>query len=263
VTHDYPIVHLPVTPVAPKLLTPATGLKPGSWRYPSVGDSRWSMAFALILSATFHAVLLLGFRGRTKPPPPVVEKPTIAVNFVVPLLKDLEQPEPAPRDDAADKLDPAEFAPTLMDAPSIPLPNQFTQQIDFASLIPPPDTAQAKVFVIPHNIGAGTKLGEGLGNIFNLAELDRVPEPTVQPAPIFPYELKREVSYARVVVEFIVDTEGRVRSPISVEETHPGFINAALTGVEKWRFHPGMKTGKRVNTRMSVPIIFRIADPSS
>jgi len=35
-----------------------------------------------------------------------------------------------------------------------------------------------------------------------------------------------------------------------------------MAGVSRWRFRPGMRGGRRVNTRMSVPIIFRVSDDS-
>jgi len=63
---------------------------------------------------------------------------------------------------------------------------------------------------------------------------------------------------AKVTVEFIVDRDGKVLNPVVVQTTHDGFNDAAMAGVSRWRFRPGWKNGKKVNTRMSVPIIFRI-----
>ena len=262
-THDYPMVLAPTLDApraarsAPPPVPPSAIQSLGSWRYRGVPRSRWRLALAILISAGLHGSLLLAVRRH----PPVVaheaDDHLIAITIAMPDLKDLEEPEPAPRDDA-EKPDLADYAPTLMDAPQIALPKDFVQEINFASLIPQPDLEQAKVFVIPHNIIRSGKLGEGLGNIFNLADLDHVPEPVVQPSPIFPQSMKREVSYARVVVEFIVDTDGRVHSPVVTDTTIVGFEDAAMSGVSRWRFRPGMRSGRRVNTRMSVPIIFRV-----
>jgi protein TonB len=63
-----------------------------------------------------------------------------------------------------------------------------------------------------------------------------------------------------VVVEFIVNVEGRVTNAFAYESTHPGFNDAAIKGVEKWKFRAGQKAGRKVNTRMRVPINFS-ADP--
>ena len=35
---------------------------------------------------------------------------------------------------------------------------------------------------------------------------------------------------------------------------------AAVTGVGRWKFRPGQKNGRPVNTRMRVPILFRLAN---
>jgi protein TonB len=263
-THDYPIVLAPALAAAqaPRAIDAASGRlalrSPGSWRYPKQPNSRRRLALALVVSAGFHVAVLFGVRSH----PPVVartdDEHLLAMTIPMPNLKDLEEPEPVPRDDAAEKVELADYAPTLVDAPQIVLPNDFVQELNFASLLPQPDLTEAKVYVIPHNIIRSGNLGEGLGNIFNLADLDKVPQPIVQPAPVFPPQMKREVDRARVVVEFVVDTEGRVRNAFAVESTHDGFNDAAASGVSRWRFHPGMRGGKKVNTRMSVPIIFKL-----
>jgi protein TonB len=115
--------------------------------------------------------------------------------------------------------------------------------------------------VIPESIRTGTgKIAEKIGQIFSLADLDRVPEPILQPAPLYPIAMRRDSVTATVRVEFIVSTEGRVVNPVVVHTTASGFEEAALTGVAKWRFRPGWKGGRKVNTRMAVPIVFTFTD---
>jgi protein TonB len=266
-THEYPSLLTPalVPPKAARTAAPEPALRNSrpltAAHYPGLPRSRWNIALAILVSAGFHVGILFSVRSH---PPRVVrhdEDHLVAISLPMPDLKDLEEPEVI-RDDTAEKIDLSNYAPTLTDAPQIALPNAFVQEINFASLIPRPDLTEAKVFVIPANVLHSGKLGEGLGNIFNLADLDHVPEPVVQPSPIFPPSLKREVSYARIVVEFIVDTEGKVLSPIVIDASFPGFEDAAMSGVSRWRFRPGMKGGRRVNTRMSVPILFRIREES-
>lgn len=217
-------------------------------------------AFAIALSLGIHVGLFFGM-GRPKPKVVrPVESNLISLTFVMPQLKELEEPEAAPSEEAAIKPDLGLPTPMQADLPQIPLPTDFVQQLDFSSLIEKPDLSMAKVWTIPENIRRGSKPSEGMGNIFNLADLDRVPQPIVQPAPTFPVALRREVSKATVVVEFIVDIQGRVSNAFMVESTHPGFDEAAVTGVQKWRFRAGVRGGMKVNTRMRVPIIFKIVD---
>lgn len=230
---------------------------PGSWRYSAPHHTRRIYLIAALLSAGFHIVVFFGTGRHHKVVKAIAEEKPNVIRIVMPELKELEDPEPVVTDEAPAP-EEALYAPTLMDVPNrIALPTDFVQKIDFASLIPPPDMSGAKVFVIPSHIMRGVT-GQGLGSIFNLADLDRIPEPVVQPAPMFPPALKREVESAKVVVEFIVNTEGRVLNPVVVDSTHDGFNEAATAGVSRWRFRAGMRSGRKVNTRMSVPILFKL-----
>lgn len=250
-------------PVVPPTSRPAPsipGPKPSATRYPCPGRSRGLLAFALAASLGIHGGLIFGLGHRVPKVSRPTEPPLLALTFTMPDLKELEEPETAPMDEPGAKADLGTPAPMLADLPQIPQPTDFVQQIDFSTLIERPDLSMAKVWTIPETIRRGTKPGEGMGNIFNIADLDRVPEPVVQPAPTFPPALRREVSRATVVVEFVVDTQGRVFNAFAVESTHPGFEESAANGVQKWRFRAGVKGGVKVNTRMRVPIVFRIVE---
>jgi len=60
------------------------------------------------------------------------------------------------------------------------------------------------------------------------------------------------------MVGFICDAEGNVRDPYAVSSDHREFDTPAVQAVAKWKFKPGRRGGKNVNTRMSVPIVFTI-----
>jgi protein TonB len=148
------------------------------------------------------------------------------------------------------------------DLPQAPQVSDFVQPINFASLLDQPDFSQLKVYAVPENIrAAGAGLAQKIGKIFNLEDLDRVPEPLFQPAPIYPHAMRREGAMAKVIVEFIVDEHGVVLSPIVFETSHHGFDDAALAGVARWKFRPGIHHGRKVNTRMRVPIVFTFSEP--
>ncbi len=215
------------------------------------------MAAAALISAAIHAVVLFGV-GRAPPKRHVVVEETPTIQLQMPDLKDLDEPAPVPT--AGDTpVDNVSFAPMQPDLPQLVQSSDFVQQIDLASLLERPDLTAAKVFVIPDNISRGT-IRQNLGTIFNLADLDRPPEALVQTPPLYPFQLKREGITATVRVQFIVDSNGHVVNAFVSESSHPGFNESAIQGVSKWRFRAGMKGGRRVNTRMEVPIIFRITD---
>ncbi len=263
-SYGYPLpAHsdLPETAVGPRpRAATRAGADLGSWRYPDCRRSRTVVITAMALSAGVHLGVLFGITKAKVVPKAVQAVPTIAITIPPPQLKELEEPEPAADSDAK-PVDLALPVPMQADLPALARPEDFVQVLDFSSLLEKPDLHDAKISVIPEHIRRGFAIREQIGSIFNLNDLDRAPEPVVQPAPIFPFHLKREALTGTVRVEFIVDTEGRVLNAFAVSSTHSGFEEAAVSGVSRWKFRPGIKAGRKVNTRMQVPILFKFADP--
>ena len=233
----------------------------GDWKYrPVVAKNYSAKALAVLVSAGLHVLFLYGFNFRPGPPPKPLTDDSAAVLMVMPELKDLDEPEPIEElsDDIAQAA--SVVVPTLIDMPTLVAVDSFVQPLDFRAQPTPDMKGAASLTTIPVNISRG-RVGEKLGQIFDISQLDRVPEPVVQPPPVYPFELRRDVETGRVVVGFIVDSKGDVVAPYVVESSHRGFEVAAITGVAKWKFRPGIKGGKRVNTRMQVPIIFRLTEP--
>jgi TonB family protein len=248
------------TPGAPRVSRPSPNVARfiGSWRYVGVPRTRKVAVFAMCLSVGLHGGIFLGVHRAPRKPvaaPPstsVIELTSILVD-----LKDLEEPETVPNDEPAAKAEPTEFVPMQADQPQVVQANDFVQEIDFASLLPPPDIARAKSFSIPEHINRTGKTGEAV-KIFDLSDLDRAPEAVVRPPPVYPKALVHEKFQATVVVEFVIETDGRVKNAFVVQSTHADFDAAAVTGVEKWKFRPGVRSGKKVRTRMQVPIKFSV-----
>lgn len=61
-----------------------------------------------------------------------------------------------------------------------------------------------------------------------------------------------------VVVEFIITTSGDVVEARVVRSTHREFENAAVRAVRKWKFAPGEKDGRKVNTRVEQVVEFSL-----
>jgi len=78
--------------------------------------------------------------------------------------------------------------------------------------------------------------------------------------PEYPYELKRQGIEGVAVLEFIVDDKGDVRDVNVVSSTHREFESPAVQAVQKWKFSPGRKGGKAVNTHMMIPVAFTLSD---
>ena len=231
----------------------------GSWRYDAKKRSMISPVLAVCITASVHGVVMFGFNDKKAEivsRNDVEELPLVLLEM--PPLEDLDEPEEVFDGDAPkEEIDPGQFVPMQADIPTFQTEATFVQEMDFKSLVPKPEFDSA-VLSIPKRISHSRIDQSQMKDLFNLADLDRIPEPIFQPPPVFPHRLKKEVQYAEVTVEFIVDSKGKVVWATIVDATYRGFEDAAVMGVSRWQFRPGMKNGKKVNTRMRVPLRFRV-----
>ena len=145
------------------------------------------------------------------------------------------------------------FAPPVQnDVPQISTDTSFVQQLE----PPPPDTSQMKggQIVIPEGQSGW---GKGM-EVFDISKLDQVPIPTIRGNPQYPFEMRRAGISGQVLVDFIVDTGGSVHNAFAASSTQRDFESSAVQAVSKWRFRPGRKGGRAVNTHMQVPIVFTL-----
>jgi len=210
----------------------------------------------MLCSAGFHVVVLFGFNRHARVVHQAVVDDAIPVMLAMPDLKDLEDQEPQPSD--SDKpVDAGLTVPTLADVPTqVDLSTAFVQQIDYSTLVPQQDLNAAKTLTIPTHINHGGKIGEGMGKIFDLKDLDHQPEPLVRIAPVFPANAKVAGMRADVTVGFIVDANGVVVNAYVVSSTDRRFDDSAIMAISKWKFRPGIKNGHHVNVRMAQPFPF-------
>ena len=237
-------------------LTPPSSRPSGACRYNTDRRSRKVVLLAAAFSASLHLGVLFGIRPAQK----IVHRGddhVIALNLEFQEIKELDDPEPEVSEDPGEKPDLGVLVPMQADVPQIPQPSDFVQQVDFASLVEQPDLNATKLLAVPEHISRGGKIGEGLGAVFNLSDLDRVPTAVFQPPPIAPKSTKHEGERVTVRVEFIVTADGQVVNAFSIGGTDSRFNDAAVYGVGKWKFKPGIKAGRKVNTRMLVPIVFK------
>lgn len=75
---------------------------------------------------------------------------------------------------------------------------------------------------------------------------------------IYPEGARRAGIEGNVLVQFIVDTDGRVRDAFIFDTDHPALNDAALVAVRGSRFSPGLQDGVAVRVRFTVPITFRL-----
>lgn len=219
-----------------------------------------NLLIALIVSLLLHTGAALS--GYLVPEPQEVaaaepEIPTIMLDLPPPPEPD----EPEIMEDALvsdEPVDLADIAPPMQtDVPSAVIDSPFVQPLQAP---PPPglNRPSGGNIVIPTATRPSIGTGRSLGNIFDLAALDQRPEARVRINPVYPFDMRRSGLRGEVLVGFIVDSEGTVRDPYIVRSSNPGFEQAALDAVLKWRFRPGKKGGANVSTRVQQPLIFNL-----
>lgn len=167
------------------------------------------------------------------------------------------------------KIEPDEPEKVESDEPPTPLDLQPPMQQDMPQLVqvdsfvqpiqpPPPEGLKPMtgIMVIPqgnHGLGKGIE-------VFDISKLDQIPVAKFQPSPQYPFEMRRAGVTGEVVVDFIVTDQGDVRNAYAARSTQREFENSAVQAVSKWKFRPGKKGGRAVNTHMQVPVAFTLND---
>jgi protein TonB len=214
---------------------------------------RRDLIIGIILSFCIHGgTAWLGeiFGHPPKKPVPKDDTPTIQL-MEMPKLDDPE-PEKVEADDQP--VTPLDFAPPMQtDVPQIVTDTSFVQQIQ----PPPPEGLKPATGVINIPTGRPGGLGKGI-EVFDISKLDQIPQAKFRAKPVYPFDMRRAGISGEVVVEFICDTNGDVLNAFAVRSTQREFEAAAVQAVSKWKFRPGKKGGRTVNTRMQQPISFTL-----
>jgi protein TonB len=113
---------------------------------------------------------------------------------------------------------------------------------------PPPDPAPSTPEPAP------TKLG------YELGEVDQAPQILRKVNPMYPYSARRKNLTGKVVLKFLVNSNGGVEK-VSVVKAEPEgvFEESARQAVRKWRFQPGVYQGEPVATWVVLPIQFNMS----
>lgn len=162
-----------------------------------------------------------------------------------------DEPEKVETDEQVTPLDIA--PPMQQDMPQLVQVDSFVQPIQ----PPPPEGLKPMqgAIVIPQ----GNRLKSGI-EVFDISKLDQIPSAKFQPSPQYPFEMRRAGVTGEVVVDFIVTDQGDVRNAYAARSTAREFEAAAVQAVSKWKFRPGKRGGRAVNTHMQVPVGFTLTD---
>jgi len=96
---------------------------------------------------------------------------------------------------------------------------------------------------------------------YQLGEVDQNPQLIHRVRPTYPYQARRREITGRVVIKFLVDSQGNVTRASVIEASPKGvFEKNAISAVKKWRFKPGYYQGEAVKTWVKVPITFELSE---
>jgi TonB family protein len=88
-------------------------------------------------------------------------------------------------------------------------------------------------------------------------ESPRPPRPLSRENPVYPDYLRKERVSGTVVLMFVIDEKGSVRSIRVVKSDHPGLSASAATAISKWKFEPAKVEGMPVMSRVRLPVPFK------
>jgi protein TonB len=141
--------------------------------------------------------------------------------------------------------------PELQDTPAKPTVDAIIQPIE-----PPHPQVDVRMDKIPTDGGDG---GPG-DHAFTLSQLDQMPVAIYQARPVYPESMKRPGISGEVMVDFVVDPDGKVRNAVPAHSSQREFEEPACSAVCKWKFKPGRKGGRAVYVHMQVPIVFSLSE---
>ena len=145
----------------------------------------------------------------------------------------------------------------------LPPPPEDKEELDKPDINEPPPPMTLAQLEMALNPGSGNAMGDfGFGDfdtgidafegmqIFDLKDLDKQPKAIYQVKPNYPYALKQAQIAGWVLLEWLIDENGRVLRARAVESTHREFEQPAIDSIMRSKWQPGKKDGKNVNVRV-------------
>jgi periplasmic protein TonB len=207
-------------------------------------------------AAAAHAALLFAFdkppRAATPKSPDIIRVDCV---FPLPEVEPVVEQDPQPAETVAKA------------APDTPIPTQAEPLVLHVSnpfMITPPPVHTVSTGDLKHVLERSIGVPGGDGppawgkDILSGIHLDNAPRTRFQAAPHYPFEGTQGGLHGEVVVEFVVDEQGRVHDPRVMSSTHRMFEEPTLRAVSKWVFEPGRRAGRIVSFKMAVPVVFKL-----
>ncbi len=214
---------------------------------------RTTIIIGILGSVLLHVGFLYGFNNK---PALVAAKAEEAAPLIEMEMPPIDEDKPEQVNDLKDETPDVLAPPTLVDLPTVVPINAFTHQIQ-----PPPPSGIQTSSTLSIPVGKTTSVN-AMKEVFDLSNLDQAPVVKFQAKPVYPFELKRARVAGEVMVGFIVNADGDVVEAYAIRSDVREFEGPAVAAVAKWKFKPGRKGNRAVNTKMQVPIGFSVSNES-
>jgi len=94
---------------------------------------------------------------------------------------------------------------------------------------------------------------------YAMDQVDTIPAVMGQPRPDYPYRARRRNIEGWVKVRFLVDREGRVHDLTILSSSPRNVFDAAVReAIPRWRFNPGIRSGRPVDVWVETTIQFKL-----
>jgi periplasmic protein TonB len=87
---------------------------------------------------------------------------------------------------------------------------------------------------------------------------EKPPEPVFKAFPEYPDVAKRTGLEGTVIVQVLLNKEGKVKRALVAKTNNEIFSEAAVEAAQKWVFTPALMQGKPVIVWISIPFRFRL-----
>lgn len=215
---------------------------------------RFDLSVAVLVSVGAHFSLVL-LSQESEAVVATVEAPAPMIEITVLEMPVFDEPPVEVSDSEPTDAQPIEFAPPMQaDLPSFVSVDSFVQPMQ--APVPSGISTDIGMLTVPPR----TQIGQG-GNVpklFDIADLDRVPNRLRTAAPNYPMQFRRARVEGDVVLLVIIDETGRVRVDRIISATNQDFAEAARSAAEQCRYEAPIKGGVRVSARYTLRVPFRL-----
>jgi len=100
--------------------------------------------------------------------------------------------------------------------------------------------------------------GQG-DEVLGAAVVAQPPVIVARAVPVYPAEARAQRLEGQVLLQVVIDREGRVEDSVVVLHSAPPFDDAAIAALRQWRFTPGRDHNNRtVRVRIEIPMRFQL-----